>query len=194
MQKNLKPYLKYFSSQTWMLKKALLLLLFFHSFHPTVTTAQDTFLSYGIETGPSISFSGINYHALAKVEWKSHELILGPKIVLSDTYLLARGPWGLNLGYRWNMVRQAKRMAFVAVEYQSAFLRAGLSNRKVTVHETHLTYGFQWQLGQRFRIGNGLGVGSFLEKSKHLITGQSNTLSGFSVLFRLFVNYSLSKK
>lgn len=159
-------------------------------------SAQETkpVITWGVEAGPSISFSGINSYLAATAQLGNHELFIGPKWVLSDSYLISRGPWGLDIGYRWNMVRQKRRSAFVSVEYQSVYQNTGSSNRKITVHETHLVYGFQWQLGERWKLGNSLGLGGVMEKSRDIISGEVNNLGGFSVLFKIFVGIQLGNK
>jgi len=43
-------------------------------------------------------------------------------------------------------------------------------------------------------LGNSLGIGGVVEKSKNIISGEVNNLTGFSVLFKLYVNFDLTRR
>ncbi len=170
------------------------LFLFFLCLHFCVLAqAQKSPIRFAIEGGTFFSFAGLNVSLTPMIALGDHEFYLGPKWVLSDTYLLSRGPWGIDLGYRWNMVQRNKIQGFANVEYQAAFLRPAGNGRKTVVQELHAAYGLQWQLSNQWKIGNSIGLGGVQETSKQP-NGTIARLDGFSFLFKLFLNYRLIKK
>ena len=151
-------------------------------------------VQFGVEAGTSLSFTGLNVSLAANAEWGPHEFFAGPKWVASDTYLVGRGPWGIEAGYRWNGLRGKKMLAFASVNYQAAFLSTGDPERKVRVQEGHLAYGFQWKLARHLRIGNAIGLGGVIERSRVNGRSQGDPLTGFSLLFKLFASYHFPTK
>lgn len=175
------------------MKFSKLLFLFALCLHLCVLAqAQKSPIRFAIEGGTFFSFTGLNVSLASTIILGDHEFYLGPKWVLSDTYLLNRGPWGIDLGYRWNMVQRNKIQGFANLEYQAAFLRPAGNGSKTVVQEMHGAYGLQWKLSDKLKIGNSIGLGGVVEKSK-LLNGTTYRLDGFSFLFKLFLNYRLER-
>ena len=179
----------------------VLVFLFILEIHPVswAQTRPDSIAlwKYGLETGGSISFTGLNLKMNFLMSKGPNEWYVGPKLVLSDIYLPTQGPWGLIVGYRRNLLNNKRLKSFVNLDYQITFLKlynplnlpvSGMNN----IHELFLTYGFQYQLNPHISVGQFIGGGGVLEKSIDISEQKTNRVLGYSGVFGLFVNYTFN--
>ncbi len=155
--------------------------------------------TFGIETGTSLSFTGVNAKLNFLMAKNENEFFIGPKLVTSDTYLPLQGPWGLNLGYRRNILAKGAWKSFVSLDYQVVFMEPyNPRNLEVnginTIQEFFFSYGFQFQIGERFVIGQQIGAGGFIEKTIDVIQDEKNRVANYSGLLSLFFNYKFISK
>ena len=160
---------------------------------PDLAAQDSPNVRFGVEAAPFISFAGLNFNLAATAQMGKHEFYLGPKWVLSDTYLIERGPWGIDLGYRWNLAPDQKLRGFFNIEYQTAFLRPAGNGLKTTIQELHGGYGFQLAMGDHWNLGNSIGLGGVRKQSRVAGSEETYGLTGFSFLLKFFVNYQFGK-
>ena len=151
----------------------------------------------GIEGGAGLSFTGVNTKLNFLLIKNSNEFFIGPKLVTSDVYLPLRGPWGLNLGYRRNILEKRNWKSFVSLDYQVVFIEPynprnlpvnGINN----IQEFFFSYGFQFQIGSHLTIGQQIGAGGFIEKTIDVIQDKKNRVSNYTGLLSLFFNYKFA--
>ena len=144
-----------------------------------------------IELGTGLSFTGYNLNLAAVWTMGDNVFHLGPKLVLSDTYLITEGPWGLHLGYRRFLARSNKLTTFAALDYQLLLTEpfGGVEKGKNATHEFHFSYGLEYRLGNYWTVGNQLGLGGYLERLIDPLTEAKQTYQGFSTLARVYIRY-----
>ncbi|MEL6638922.1 MAG: hypothetical protein AAFW73_09300 [Bacteroidota bacterium] len=141
------------------------------------------------EMGSSLSFTGLNIHLSGVLRRGKHALVLGPKWVLSDSFLIQNGPWGWELAYRWYLLESQRLRSFARAGYQGAFLGRTVNRRQIRVHEVHAGYGLEFQLGPRLALGNTLGLGWAIERSRDRGRDEVFGLDGFSVLGKVYLGW-----
>lgn len=186
-----------------MLLRTGLILLFYFLFlqsndAQTLVDKKDNW-TYGIESGAGLSFTGINTKLNFLLVKNSNEFFIGPKLVTSDSYLPLQGPWGLNIGYRRHILEKGAWKAFVSLDYQVVFIEPynprnlpvnGINN----IQEFFFSYGFQFQIGKHFTVGQQIGAGGFIEKTIDVIQDEKNRVANYTGILSLFCNYKFAPK
>jgi hypothetical protein len=150
---------------------------------------------YGLELAGSLSYTGFNSHAAFSISYNKNTLLIGPRLVLSDMYLPSKGPWGIYLAYRRNVLESQKVSSFAGIDYHTTYMRPynpqNISIRKYNaINELALSYGFMYNLSSRFSLGNSIGLGAYREKYYDVLEERKSTRIGFTKLIKLFVHYN----
>lgn len=151
---------------------------------------------WGLEWSSSLSYTGLGSGLTGQWQQGRHLAYAGPRLLVSDSYVPGQGPWGLQLGYQYHWVREGRWQSFVNIDYQLSWYQPynpqqlPVSGRN-RVHEFHLAYGIQYQLGPPLYLGSTLGVGGYLEQLLDVRENQRRSYRGYSNLLRLFVRYVL---
>ena len=157
-------------------------------------SAQPAHSRSAAEVGSSFSFSGFSVQLSYVLNAGHHDFYLGPKLLISDSYLPTAGPFGGQLGYRYHWLESTKLRSFINFDYQITLWKPydpqdmgtnGLNR----IHEIHLAYGIQFQLAEHWSIGNQLGVGTYVEQFIDVQEQETNSFSGFSSLVKGYVCY-----
>lgn len=148
----------------------------------------------GVELGFALSYSGLNTNAAFLLKNKKNEYYLGLKLVLSDSYLLQKGPFGIQLGYRRTTVAAKKWSSSLGLDYQ--LTQTALYNplaidikKKNWLNELHLSYGLAYQLSKKVWIGSSFGFGLYIESNYDLRNAIRNRYIGTSNMLRIYANY-----
>lgn len=171
--------------------------IFVVSFHTLSMAQEEAKISVwktGIELGTGLSFTGYNANLAFVLQHQDHSFWLGPKLVLSDTYLLSKGPLGLHTGYRYILSQNNRLQSFVSGEYQVIFFEpfAPDIKGKNTTHELHFSYGLRIPLVGGLSVGNSLGFGGYWERLIDPFDQKTNVFEGLSTQIRIFVQYDFN--
>lgn len=121
-------------------------------------------------------------------------MYLGPKLALSDLYIWEEGPWGLNLGYRYQLSTKKRWHSLAFLDYHLLFTRpfeplgfeaAGWN----LTHELYVGYGLQLRLGEHWYLVSQIGLGGYFERLQDVRRGGTIRFSGYSSLLRLGGRY-----
>ena len=165
---------------------------------PSCLTAQEEQsgiqIRWGLEASSFLSYSGYNFRLAGLLKHARHELYVGPKLVLSKSYLPKEGTWGAQIGYRYYWVQENQWQAFVNVDYQQSWYAPYNPldlevDGKNQIKEAHLSFGVFKGFGENWRIGSQIGVGFYLEQNKDLVAQVTREYSGYSNLVSLFVTH-----
>ncbi len=147
----------------------------------------------GFELGTGLSFTGYNANLAYVAKFGDNVIFAGPKIVYSDANDLFDAPWGIHLGYRRRFIIKPRFSALAAIEYQSIFFQFKDFGGEDwnSIHEFHASYGFQFELSEKWYLGQTLGLGAYLERLVDPFDGRVDSFSGFSPQARLWLGYRL---
>lgn len=158
--------------------------------------AEDKNRSIGIETGVALSYSGLHSNIAFLLKNKKNEYYVGLKLNLSDSYLLQKGPFGIQLGYRRTVIAVSKFSSSVSLDYQ--LVQTALYNalmidvqKKNWLNELHLSYGLAYRLSKKLWIGSSFGFGLYIESNYDLRNAVRNRYIGTSNMLRIYANYDI---
>ena len=168
------------------MKYAILLTSLFTSF----TLFAQTRLSSGV----GLSHTGYNGYLEAGYQWQAHEVMIGPKLLLSDSSVPMEGPWGMRFSYRYTVLKKNRFSGFAQLAYQLTWLQVynpnnlpnGENNR---IHEGHFLYGFSFDIDEHWRVSQSLGVGAYVERLVDLIGETVQWNNGFSAWAGIELGY-----
>ena len=145
-------------------------------------------------SGAGLSYTGYNWYLEAGYQWQKHEIMISPKLLLSDSAVPTQGPWGLRFSYRYNVVTKNRISGFTQLAYHLTWLEVYNPNNlpndeRNRIHEGHLIYGFSYNINEHWRISQSLGIGGYIERLVDLIGKTTQQNNGFSAWAGLEVNY-----
>ena len=145
-------------------------------------------------SGVGLSHTGYNWYLEAGYQWQAHEVMIGPKLLLSDSAVPTQGPWGLRFSYRYNVINKNRFSGYAQLAYQLTWLEIYNPNNLPSdeqnrIHEGLLIYGFSYNINDHWRISQSLGVGGYIERLVDLIGETVQYNDGFSAWVGLELNY-----
>lgn len=142
----------------------------------------------GTELSSSLTYAGLSSALLYNFSIQKHRIYGGPRLLLSDSYLPFRGPFGGRIGYQYIVLQNERWRSGAGIDYQFVLSRPFRSDDGLqSIHEYHVSYGFSFRLLKRWWINTDLGAGFYLEELGTKSNRQSFT--GFSNLINLSVRY-----
>ncbi len=161
-----------------------------------VLSADDA-IFYSVSCSGSLSHTGYAIIPSADLNWKSHTLYLGPKLPVSGNYIAFDQSYGLDIGYKFNFVKQFYKKNinfFILLDYQLFSYqqknRFTNSNHNNHIYEIQLGYGIQFQIYDKFYLGNSIAIGKYWESyfnnykhSRIIFDGYDNNIKIFFTYF-----------
>lgn len=153
------------------------------------TPAKNT---WGVQTGFTISFFGYSVFAGATYRAGQSEFYAGPVLSISNSYLLTKGPWGVNAGWRYNFAKWKYLNSNILVDYRNAFFKpfnaqVTESKKKNSVHELNFAYGIKWEFTKSWYAGNYIGTGLYYESTYDLSEQKRFGNYGYSGLIKFLL-------
>lgn len=143
----------------------------------------------------AVSHTGWNAYVSLGAAYKRHVLYIGPKAVLSKSYIPGKILWGLNAGYLFSVIDQERWNTMINVDYQNVMYRAPATTKYNTIHE--MTGGLclnYFPIPQRLSIGLTLGAGIFMENYYSKYSGSKGSNSGLMQQIRFGITYKISNE
>jgi len=164
--------------------------------------AQQARFKLGASLNTGLSYTGLSFTTGLSARLRAVELIAGPKILLSDTYRLSAGPWGLASSlYFYPAASSQKRLqSFANLDYQliirQPYCPTGNCNfaRNDLTHEASFGYGISYSLTKQMHVFNAINLGLYQEQ---LYTRDATTrlkIKGFNALIKLGLTYHFYEK
>ena len=144
--------------------------------------------NFGISVRSSLSFSGINLGLTVDYVNQNWSTYVGPKVLLSKSASLARGPFGLMLGGAYTLNPEDRWQSSVNLDYQATFYKQD-GNPADLIHEGFISYGLRFMATDNIFVSNQLGLGFWMESNYSTTTGKRQSLSGYNGLLNLGVGY-----
>ncbi|MBL7717414.1 MAG: hypothetical protein JNL72_01155 [Flavipsychrobacter sp.] len=141
-----------------------------------------------------ISYTGINTYVTLAGAFRRHMIYVGPKAVLSRSFLPGRTLWGANIGYNFAIIDQDRWVTWLNVDYQHTAYRVPAQIKYNSIQE--LSGGLSlnyFAVPQRLAIGVTLGTGIYFENSYNRYTATTATNSGLMHQLRLGLIYKLTR-
>lgn len=156
----------------------------------------------GINLTNGLSYTGYNIYLTPEVSYGRHNIYVGPKYVVSDSYVPYRNIWGLNLGYRYDILSNARWCAGMGIDLQTAFYKPynpynlDAGNKHNKVHEMFLTLSLRYSFkpDNRLYIGLNIGSGFFSESYRDLIADKVNRNFNRTNMVTLTLGYKIFRK
>lgn len=132
--------------------------------------AQDTVKtrSWGVETGASVSVTGVNYYTGIHYQLNKLSFVGGAKIANNRMNSSRTGPLGIISSVRYNFTSQNKWTPFCFLDYNLEFLPVylaeGNSKQYNQLHELYFGYGINYRINKSWVVGNSIGLGGYYEK------------------------------
>jgi hypothetical protein len=179
----------------------LRLTLIFFIFQSVFANAADTTKvkqrSLSVTLFLDLTYTG--YHSAIGIEYQRsrHTVYLGPKISLTNNYLLAKQPFGGILGYRYYFLKEEKRFkGFINLDYQLFIYKAFKgqqvkSTKENFIHEINISYGAEFRLTERISLGNSIGIGKYFESYFNYRSEKRFKYDGYNALVRLYFKYDI---
>lgn len=150
---------------------------------------------WGISAAINYSFSGISIFANGEFQKGPNIFYAGPKFPVSRTYLPLKGPWGINLGYRYEYNKSLTKVVsfFFNLDYQLVHSRAFSQDYRVRkrnyVHEIFAGYGVQFQIARELYLANMMGLGAYYENYFNPDLDSRKSYLGYDNIIKFFINY-----
>ncbi|MEM7102496.1 MAG: hypothetical protein AAF502_05125 [Bacteroidota bacterium] len=147
----------------------------------------------------SLSYTGFNFSLGVTAEKDKFSIYVGPKLTLSDSYLVTDGPFGFSSSFFFfPNGRDRKFSSFINFDYQvnfqKAFCPTGTCSRKTNfTHEYNLGYGFVYQV-KRVGLMNAINIGRYSENFYNQLTQQRFKNSGYNTLIKIGVIVNVQKQ
>ena len=147
----------------------------------------------------SLSYTGFNFSLGVRAEKDKFSAYLGPKLVLSDSYLATEGPFGLAGSFFFFPNGRDRKFSSFAnfdyqVNFQKAFCPTGNCSAKTNfTHEYTLGYGFVYQV-KRVGLMNAINIGRYSENFYNQLTLQRFKNSGYNTLIKIGVIVNVQKQ
>lgn len=179
-----------------------LICLLLLSFLTVRTFAQAQQMEDKIKLGASVS-SGVSYTGLgitagASLKLKNIELIVGPRLSVTDTYQIASGPWGVSSAfYYYTSASADKRLqGLVNVDYQNLIQKpycptGDCASKRSITHELSIGYGLSYSLSSHTAIFNAINIGAYRESLYNGTLDERYKVDGLNMLVKLGLTYRL---
>lgn len=142
-----------------------------------------------------ISYTGLNTYVTLSGAYKRHMFYIGPKAVVSKSFVSGKMLWGGNLGYNFAVIDQERWITWVNLDYQYTTYRLPASIKYNTIHE--ITGGLSlnyFAIPQKLAVGITLGTGIFHENFYSRYGGVKGNNSGMMQQIRLGLIYKISRQ
>lgn len=157
--------------------------------------------SGGIGMSYGLSYTGFNMYLMPEVTYGKHNLAIGPKYVVSDSYVPYKNVWGYNITYRYDIMTYKHWRSGISANFQSAFYKpnnpyhveTGNSHNKI--HEMFLVLSLFYHFAREHKCYIGLDIGSgFFSESYHdLVVGKVNRNFGRTNMVTLTIGCKIFK-
>ena len=143
-----------------------------------------------------VSYTGLGLTAGVSLKRNNLELIIGPRLALTDTYRLASGPWGAAASiYFYTTFSAAHRLqGFANIDYQNLLQRpycptGDCGRQHNIIQEMSLGYGFKYALASRLVIFNAVNIGVYRESLHNRFRNEQLPVQGLNMLVKLGFTY-----
>lgn len=160
----------------------------------SIVNAQDRISILASASG-GVSYTGANAYMALGGAYRKHLLYIGPKLVVSRSFLPGKMMWGGNIGYSFSVIETNKWNAFLNADYQLTQYRNTGVLQPNTIHELTGGLGLNYfAVPQRFSIGLKIGSGVHIDKSYNRYNTNNKPTSGMMQQVRLGITYKISKQ
>lgn len=163
--------------------------------------AQVPKIQVGSSLGTGLSYTGLGVSAGLSLKRNNLALIVGPRLLLSNSYRLATGPWGGAAAFYYYTSFSANRrlQGFANLDYQNSFQRpycptGDCSGKRNTTHEISLGYGLQYGLSARLSVFNAINVGLYHESVSSRFRDDNLEVQGLNMLVKLGLVYNFGNE
>ncbi|MEO1627001.1 MAG: hypothetical protein AAFV25_17745, partial [Bacteroidota bacterium] len=161
---------------------------------PSCLLWSQSSIDHSAQLSSSLSWSGADVHLAYGLQKGPHQLYAGPRLLLSNSHLPLKGPWGGALGYRIRLLQSRRLLSTASVEYKFILsepydpLQLG-GDFLNSIHEWHLSYGLWYRLNDHWQLGSTIGTGFYLERLTDLQEQRKQGFSGYSGQLGFLVRY-----
>lgn len=160
----------------------------------TTASAEDV-ISILVSASGGISYTGANTYLTLGGAYRKHLVYIGPKLVVSRSFLPGKMMWGGNIGYSFSVIENERWNGFLNADYQLTQYRNKGILKSNDIHEITGGLGLNYFfVPQRFSIGLTMGSGIRMERSYNQYNTGGNTTSAMMQQLRLGVTYKISKQ
>jgi hypothetical protein len=162
--------------------------------HTSIIHAQDR-ISILVSASGGVSYTGANAYATLGGAYRKHLVYIGPKLVVSRSFLPGRMMWGGNIGYSFSVIEINQWNAFLNADYQLTQYRNTGVLQPNSIHELTGGLGLNYfPVPQRFSIGLKIGSGVHVYKSYNRYNTNNKPTSGMMQQVWLGITYKISKQ
>lgn len=152
---------------------------------------KDKTFRYGVESAPFISYSGINWGAQFNVFYQKHSLGIGTKISFQSSYFPYKSSLGAAVDYKYYIVESKKIKSFIGITYNNVRykIKTRFGENYNMIHEFFISNGFQFNVFNKFWIGNSIGMGGYLERFYDFSEETHSYINGYNMKLKIILSY-----
>ncbi|PZF74470.1 hypothetical protein DN068_02495 [Taibaiella soli] len=140
-------------------------------------------------------------YLMPEVSYGKHNLSIGPKYVVSDSYVPYKNVWGYNINYRYDIMTYKHWRSGISFDFQSAFYKPNnpynldVGNKHNKIHEMFvvLSLFYHFTKERRYYVGLDIGSGFFSESYHDLVIGKVNRNFGRTNMVTFTIGYKIFK-
>jgi len=156
----------------------------------------------GISLSSGLSYTGFNLYLMPEVSYGKHNLAIGPKYVVSDSYVPYKNVWGYNISYRYDVIAYKHWRSGISADFQSSFYKPNnpynleIGNKHNKIHEMFVVLSLFYHFGfeNRYYAGLDIGSGFFSESYHDLVADKVNRNFGRTNMVTFTIGYKIFKK